>query len=317
MKRKTLFGCSQQELYVITSLFWNSVLRFLPQFSSIFPFYTTAYVAERLKKIEEARAIPNQVSRQDDKKTKGLLLDDALADCLTLHRTLKAYIVRLYPNAELQKVKLDASGQKHFAKAASGNRGALGDLNDAAIQFLTNNAPDMVGKNIVPDNFFARYQTTVEQFKIAQTDYINAANDVRDLTADNTDANNDIYQEMTQGIDEAKIVFAKDAAQSDYFSVSNFLFLVSGSSFAGLKGTITDAVTNKGLKDAQIWISGKDKPLTTDKYGKYDLGQLGNGTYTVRVVAEGYTEQIFDKYDIKVGVYNYLNVAMQVLTTVV
>ena len=114
----------------------------------------------------------------------------------------------------------------------AGNRGALGDLNDAAIQFLTNNAADIVGKNIVPDNFFTHYQTTVERFQIAQTDYINAVNDVKDLTTDNADANNDIYQEMTQGIDEAKIVFVKDAAQSDYFSVSNFLFLVSGAAIA-------------------------------------------------------------------------------------
>jgi type II secretory pathway pseudopilin PulG len=317
MKRKSSFGFSQQELYFVTPFFWNAVLRFLPQFSIIFPFYTEAYVAEQLKKIEQARDIPNQVARQDDKKTKGLRLDDALTDCLICYRTLKAYIARLYPAAELQKVKIDASGQIHYAKAASNNRAALGDLNDSAIQFLKNNAEDFKGKNIIPDSFLAQYQAAIEQYQTAQSDYINAASDVKDLTTDNTDANNEIYQAMIQGIDEAKIVFAKDNAQSDYFSVSNFLSLASGSSFAGLKGTITDGATKKGIKNAEIWISGKDKPLTTDKYGKFDLGQLGNGTYVIRVTAEGYVEQTFAKYEVKTGVYNYLNVVMQAVEAVV
>jgi type II secretory pathway pseudopilin PulG len=317
MKRKISFNFTQQELYAITPFFWNAVSRFLPQFSVIFPFYTEGYVAEQLKKIEQARAIPNQVTRQDDKKTKGLSLDDALNDCLICYRTLKAYIARLYPTAELQKIKIEASGQKHYTKAASNNRAALGDLNDSAIQFLKNNAEDIKGKNIVPDSFLAQYEAAIEQYQTAQTEYVNAASEVKDLTTDNTDANNEIYQAMIQGIDEAKIVFAKDPAQSDYFSVSNFLSLMSGSSFAGLKGTITDEVTKKGVKDAQIWISGKDKPLTTDKYGKFDLGQLGSGTYTIRVTAEGYVEQTFAKYDIKTGVYNYLNVTLQAVTPIV
>jgi Carboxypeptidase regulatory-like domain len=318
MKRKTSsFNFSQQELYVVTAFFWNAVSRFLPQFSTVFPFYSAAYVAERLKKVEEARAIPNQVSRQDDKKTKGLHLEETLDDCLICYRTLKAYIARLYPTSELQKIKIEASGQKHYTKASAGNRAALGDLNDSAIQFLVNNADDIKGKNVIPDNFLANYQAAIEQYQAAQTEYLNAASDVKGVTTDNTEANNEIYREMLQGIDEAKIVFIKDPAQSDYFSVSNFLSLASGSSFAGLKGTITDAATEKAVKNAQIWIAGKEKPLTTDKFGKFDLGQLGSGNYVIRVTAEGYVEQTFPKYEVKLGVYNYLNVALKAAEAVV
>ncbi len=58
---------------------------------------------------------------------------------------------------------------------------------------------------------------------------------------------------------------------------------------AAIEGRITDAITQMPVVDARVTVNGNDW-YAPDTTGKYVIGQLPGGTYTLRVQAAGYAE---------------------------
>jgi choice-of-anchor B domain-containing protein len=56
-----------------------------------------------------------------------------------------------------------------------------------------------------------------------------------------------------------------------------------------LEGTVTDAVTNNFINNANIQIVGELATDDSDVFGEYETGLAVSGTYTVQVLATGYT----------------------------
>ena len=310
MKAKTLFNCTQQELYLALPLAWALCHKNLSRFAKLKGFYTEGYVNDRLAEIAAAKAIPNYKTRKDDPNTHRVSLDEATEDCCHYFMMLKSLIGSAF-RPELLEVKYDAAGSAFFNKAEQGNEGAMNDLNDTAIQFIQKNEADLKANNNMQDTFLTDYQAVVAFYNTHRKAYNESAKMATRLTKDNTEANNNIYKMMMGMMADARVIFRKEPVLRDQFTFTNVLDQVVSASVAGIRGKVMNVETEKGIEKVKITIDGKDKTYETDKYGKFDIAQLANGEYMITFSCKGYKDVVFEEFEVKTGVYNTLNVTME------
>lgn len=310
MKKVTLFKCTQQELYLLSPKAWEFCLLHVARFAKHKGFYTEAFVAERLADIKAARAIPNHKIRKDDTNTNRVYLDEAVSDCCDMFQALKSLIQSAF-TTDLLSVKYDAAGQSFYHKAHQGNQSALNDLNDSAVQFIENNEAALTANNNMSATFFADYKATIAAYNTQRTAYDTSAQELKALTQDNTEANNAIYKKMMDMFADAKIVFKKEPDIAEQFTYTYFYDLITSPGVAGVRGKVTDIADNQAINKAVVTVLFKNKSVETNELGKFDIAQLANGLYTIVITAEGFKTVTIDKFEVKTGVYNTLNVAME------
>ena len=310
MKKTSYFNCTQQELYLAVALAWSLCRKNLLRFSKLKGFYTEGYINARLAEVEAAKAIPSLNIRQDEPNTHRVYLDEAIGQCCDHFLMLKALIASAY-RVDLLDLKYKAAGSNHFSKAEQGNEGAISDLNLSAIQFIQSNEADLKADDNMSDTFLADYQAVVAQYKTRRLAYTESTSTASELTKGNTEANNNLYKMMMAMLSDAKIIFRREPELRDQFMFTNLLDKVVSSSVAGIRGKVTDLLTEKGINKVKIVIEGKERTYETNKFGKYDIAQLANGTYRVVFSCNGYIDVVFDNFEVKTGVYNTLNVVME------
>lgn len=310
MKKKNSFKCTQQELYLAVPLAWALCRKHLSRFAKFYGYYTEGYVTDRIAEVAVAKAIPSYYMRKDEPNTKRVFLDEAIVDCCHYFLLLKSFISKTY-RAEMLENKYKAAGTTYFEKAEQGNEGALNDLNDLAIKFITANEADLKADNKMTDTFLAEYQAVVAVYNTHRAAYKESSTTASSQTQDNTEANENLYKTMMAMFADAQIIFRKEPEIRNQFTFTNILDQVVRAGVAGIRGKVTDLGTKKGVYKVKIAIEGKDKVYETDKSGKYDIAQLANGTYTVTFSCEGYADVVFDDFEVKTGVYNTLNVVME------
>ncbi len=312
MKKKYSFKCTQQELYLAVPLAWALCRKNLSRFSKLKGFYTEGYINDRLAEVEVAKAIPNYKTRKDEPSLNRVYLDEAIVACCDHFLMLKSLIASAY-RVDLLEGRYDAAGSTYFAKAEQGNEGAMNDLNDSALKFVQNNEADLKANNNMSATFLADYNEVVEQYKTYRLAYTESSSTASDLTKDNTEANHNLYKMMMAMLADAKVIFRREPELRDQFTFTNVLDQVVSTSVAGIRGKVTNEETEKGINKVKITINGKEKVYETNKLGKYDIAQLANGTYTITFSCAGYKNVVFEEFEVKTGVYNTLNVAMEAI----
>jgi type 1 fimbria pilin len=58
---------------------------------------------------------------------------------------------------------------------------------------------------------------------------------------------------------------------------------------ATLTGTVVDADMQEGVEGAEVTLAETDQTATTDEFGTFSFSDLEEGTYTITVSAEGYS----------------------------
>ncbi len=312
MKKTSSFNCSQQELYLAVPLAWALCRSQLPRFAKLKGIYTEGYINDRILEVAAAKAIPNFKTRKDEPSTFRVYLDAAIEDCCHHFLMLKVLMASAF-RPELLEVKYDAAGSSFFNKAEQGNEGAMNDLNDSAIKFIKNNEAALKADNNMTDSFLADYEAVVAEYNTQRKGYNESSKTATGLTKDNTEANNNLYKKMMLMFTDARAIFRKEPALRDQFTFTNILDQVVSASVAGIRGKVTDLETEKGIEKVKIVIDGKEKIYLTDKFGKFDIAQMANGEYRVIFSCKGYNDVVFDDFEVKTGVYNTLNVVMEVV----
>jgi hypothetical protein len=303
-------------LYLISPKAWEFCLQHIVDFAKHKGFYTEEFVAERLEEIKVARAIPNNKIRKDETNTNRVFLDEAISNCCDMFKALKSLIQSAF-TTDLLPVKYNAAGQSFYNKAYQGNQSALNDLNDSALQFIKNNDAALKANNNMSATFLNDYKAVIATYNTQRTTYDTSVQELKELTQENTIANNAIYKKMMDMFADAKIVFKKEPDIANQFSFTYFYDLVTSPSVAGIRGKVTNLADNKAIYKAVITVLLKDKSVETNKYGKFDIIQLANGIYTIVITAEGFKTVTIDKFEVKTGVYNTLNVVMEKMENVI
>lgn len=78
-----------------------------------------------------------------------------------------------------------------------------------------------------------------------------------------------------------------------------------------LKGTITSAADGSAIKNAAVTVVELSKTAKTKSTGEYSFKPIAKGTYTVRVVKEGFKDFEADEVEVKLGEVNRLDVVLE------
>lgn len=78
-----------------------------------------------------------------------------------------------------------------------------------------------------------------------------------------------------------------------------------------LKGVVTSAADGSAIKDATVTIVELAKTAKTKSNGTYSFKPVTKGTYTVRIVKEGFEDFEADEVEVKLGEVNHLDAVME------
>lgn len=84
------------------------------------------------------------------------------------------------------------------------------------------------------------------------------------------------------------VLFASLTAQQSV--AKDHQIVISGDSTYTIAGTVVNAETNEMISDANVEVEDSDMSATTDDNGAFTIEGLSQGSYTLKVSAEGYKE---------------------------
>ena len=299
------FNCTQQELYTVCRLGWQSCSQHLTGFFDFKAKYDANLITIRLAEVEAASKLPDEQARGSISETFRIQLTKLAADCLSNWQKLKRYIADAFP-PEFQKTKLEAAGQSYYHKAGNDDWEACRALLTSSYSFIIDNEAILSNNQNMPGTFPGIFQTAKKEFEIKHQDFLDSEEKGLQNTETKSLANNEIHKTLMPMFLDGQEIFKDEDALKKQFIFDQVLNLASGTGTAGIRGTITDAGTNAPIPNATINIESINKSTTTDEEGKYIITQVASGKYKVIFTAQLYQQKSILQ-EIKVGTISTAN----------
>lgn len=303
----------QQELYLYARLGWRNYLAHQAVFGTFSKYYTVLLGEEQLTFIGKTEALPDQEARvvepldaKDDLYALNAIVLDKFQDG-------KDYIERTYTDPTKQATMLNAAGYNYFRKASGHNWSSTESLISAFTLFLTNYGAELLASGWMPEGFPDAFDAASEPFLRLWQSYKDKWAAARQERSQKFDSNNLIYKELSEMCKVGQRKFAKQPEIKKLFTVSELYKEVAGHSPSGLQGLCAIYAPKGRYPVAGVRLSAmvgtEERSAITDDTGRYFL-QLPSGDYTVKMEAEGYVPQTFQK-KVKIGVKSRLDVTME------
>jgi hypothetical protein len=303
------FNCTILQLYAVCRLGWQSCAQYLADFADFKLKYTSVFINERLAEVEAAAILPDDQTRTSDTETFRLQLQALNAKNLANWQKLKRYMADAYPT-DLQKPKLEAAGQNHYEKAGKDNWQSTTGLLIAASSFIAANLAELTANLNMPPAFQATFNADKISFEKKLAEFLDSQKAATISTDDKGIANNDIFAKLMSMFEDGQQIFKDNEAVKKQFVFEQVLGMISGPGAAGIRGIVTDAVTNLPVTNAVVAIDSENKTAVTDLEGKYIISPIASGTYKVVITAKGYQPQEIAAQEIKVGTVSTVNIAL-------
>jgi hypothetical protein len=224
----------------------------------------------------------------------------------------KIYIERTYTDPTKQATMLKAAGYNYYTKAGERNWSSTERLISAFKQFLTKYGPELTTSGWMPEGFPDAFRTTSEPFLTLWQSYKDKWAGARTERSQKFENNNLIYKVLSEMCEVGKRKFARKPEVKKLFTITALLDEVAGHSPSGLKG-LCAINGNSRYPVAGVRLSAmvgtEERVAVTDATGRYFL-QLPSGNYEVKMEAEGFVPQTFQR-TVKIGVKSRLNVTME------
>jgi len=223
---KAEYSCTQQELYQVCFLIWDSYLENVADFTNENTTYTTAFGQAQRAAVLAAKQMPDFQQRDEASETFGILLKDAADECIIKWQSLEGYIKKSFPK-NLQKPKLEAAGASHYDKAADGNWEEVSALMESGKKFIADNNAKLITGGM-PSGFPAVFNTARTDFENVYTQFKDAQQDAEELRDAKINANNDLHRAISSLDEDGQKIYRKNGAKRERFTFSTVLELVSG-----------------------------------------------------------------------------------------
>jgi hypothetical protein len=281
------FNCTQQELYSVCNLGWQSCQQQLPAFADFKARYTAAYITQMLAQVATAQNMPDAQARNADREGLRIQLTQQLQACLGNWQRLKRYIADAF-TLDLQKPNLEAAGQKYYTQAANADWEAAQALLVSGSNFIANKLAQLTAAQNMPASFQAGFDEVKQQYEALYLQFVQSEEAARVETENKVIANNDIHAKLMNMFLDGQEIFKDNEALKRQFTFEQVLLLVSGPGAAGLKGMVTDSVTGSPLANVQVSLLPGGRIATSNNDGHYAFAQLSANSYTVLFAAAGY-----------------------------
>lgn len=303
------YPCTQQELYTISRLGWQSCTQNLPAFTAFKPRYTASYITTQTTSIDDAQALPSEQARNAIAESLRIQLSESNRNLLTLFQGLKRYITDAFPPS-LLKPEFEAAGQKDYEKASQNNWDSAQGLYTSANQYITDKLVILTANQNMPPTFKVTFDTARTQFNILHQEFLDAEETATIAAETKVIANNTIYDTLINMFLDGQEIFRKEDAIRKQFTFSDLLYLVSGAGTAGVRGTITDSITTMPISQAEINIIESGDTFITPDTGKYQISPMASGSYTIKIEAPAYIPQTITSHQVLVGTISTLNISL-------
>lgn len=307
---KANYNCSEQELYTICELAWNSCSSQLASFTAFKPKYTTSFISDKRLAIQAARELPDEQARNEAYETAGINLKKAAKKCTDKWQMLKRYIADAYP-PDLQKPKLEAAGHDYFKNASNDNWDSVKGLTTSGLSFINNYEADLTANNNMPAGFKEEFKGLKEDFEKIHQKFLEAEENSAIGQDNKVTANNNIFSDLMSMLLDGQEIFKNDEPLLKQFVFSDLLYLASGAGTAGIKGLTVVQLIETPIPNAKVSIIGTTKTAFSNSVGQYEINQVASGIYTITAQAEGYQTITITNFEIKIGTVSTLNFKFQ------
>ena len=220
------YTCSQSELYAGLEIAWNSQSEHEAEFIAENTTYTAGLSVTRLAAIAAAQALPDGQARGADAEDFRISLIEKLDVVLGKWNSLDGYIKKAF-KGEHYKPRIEQAGKQYYEKATQKNWDQAKQLLVSMTSFLTAHGGALVTDGGMPATFAASVAAIKTIFEDLYKDFKDAEQDSKEQTDAKINANNAIYKDGRDMMEDGKNIFRKNAAVRDRFIWERILELVS------------------------------------------------------------------------------------------
>ena len=225
-------------------------------------------------------------------------------------QALKRYISRSF-DSDLVALKLKAAGGNYYAKAYADGWPEAQQMFTNAQNFIEANKDRLL--TVMPVDFQENFNNLAKDFKAKLADYEQSKEAISEGTQTRVKALNDIHRTFMEMMLDGQAIFEDNEAIRKQFIFTEVLSKVSGPGLAGVRGQVTEVLTNSPIANAVVTITdntGKQiATATTDAEGKY-LANTPSGVYKVSVAANGFISRMVEDFSVDIGTVSKLDVAL-------
>lgn len=303
------YKCTQQELYTVARLGWNSCGQHIVEFGNLKGMYDAALVTTRLNEIAAAKAMPDDQARGEISESlrKVLLKKNKVA--LDIWQRLSRYIASGWSD-EFQKAKLEGAGHDNYEAASNNDWDKTEGLLSSGSNFIDTYTVELSAGNNMPATFPAAFDVIKDDFLDLHQRFLNSRETSAVGTENKVKANNVVYNNLMVMLLDGQYIFKDSPATQKQFIFADLMIKASGAGTAGIKGTVTDAVTHLPIKDVDISLVLTVKTGKTDEDGKYEINQVAHGEFDIEVSKAGYQTRIIEDFEILIGTVSTLDIEL-------
>ncbi len=220
------YKCPMAALYSGLNTAWDSQAEHEAQFAAENTIYVPGLSVTRKAAIQAAKVLPDGQARYADAESKRLELLEIHEETIDKWNSLDGYIVKAFKGA-FYKPRIEEAGKGYYEKAFAKNWEYLDLLLEAGKTFITTHSGVLVSDGGMPAGFAAAYDAKKVIFDGLYGEYKDARQDAQEQTDAKINANNAIYKDGREMMEDGKHIFRKNASLRDRFVWERILELVT------------------------------------------------------------------------------------------
>lgn len=303
------YNCTQAELYAVARTGWNSYAEHLAAFSAMRGYYKASYGIDAKAQIEIAELLPDAQARYAQTEVLRTELITLATKCLQNWQLLKRYISTSFLEAAI-KPRLEEAGSLRYEKATAYNWEELKLMNVQATNFVSTHNGALTNGDNMPATFTTTLETDALEYYNKLQEFIDSEEIAIQATETKIKKNNEVHASLMTMFKDGQEIFKTEDAIRKQFVFDSVLSIISGPGIAGIRGTISDTVTNARLANVSILIAETGLTVSTDAEGKYTATPMASGTYTIKLSLAGYQDLTIENHKVLIGTVSTLNLQM-------
>jgi hypothetical protein len=264
------YDCSMAALYAGLNIVWDSQAEHEAEFAAENTLYTPGLAATRKTAIADAQALPDGQARGAEAEVLRIALTEKHDVIIGKWNSLDGYIGKAF-KGEYYKPRIEEAGKQYYEKAANQNWEFVKQLLVSAKSFITAHNAVLVSDGGMPAGFATGIDTVKTEFEGLYSDFKDAQQDSQEQTDAKILANNAIYKDGREMMEDGKRIFRKNASVRDRFIWERVLELVTphtgGSTVVREGDLLQDKIKNidvegiDGTPETMVKLEAKDSAM--------------------------------------------------------
>ena len=238
------YNCSQAALYAGLDMVWDSQAEQETEFLAENTKYTAGLSVTKKAEIDAARILPDGQARYAESEELRLQLIEDLDEVLDKWNSLDGYIKKTFMGVHY-KPRIEEAGKGYYRDAYKRNWEVVKLLLQAGKTFITNYSAELTTDGGMPAAFVADYDAVKAGFETKYASFMDARQTAQEQTDVKVNANNAIYADGREMMEDGKHIFRKNASLRERFIWEKVQALITPPS-SGLKTVVREGDVSPG-----------------------------------------------------------------------